>query len=207
MEPIILAGGEPEAALQVLSRVHAVLLIGGGDVDPGRYGAGPHPHQYGVDGERDELEVRVLQEARSKELPILAECRGVQVVNVAFGGTLIQHLADVGGTVVHRDEGDQALAHEVKVSAGTRLARATGQEVITGRSHHHQALDRLGPGLVVSARADDGVVEAVESEQGWLLGVQWHPEETVDDDPAQQALFEALANEARRRVEADPERR
>ena len=200
IEPVILAGGDPAAARRALSRVQALLLIGGGDMDPSAYGAQPHPAVYGVDPDRDALEMELIHEARSADLPVLAVCRGVQVVNVALGGTLIQHLPDVGGTMIHRDDTDPTLAHDVKVTPGTRLAEICRVETVTGASHHHQAVDRVGEGLVVSGRADDGVIEALEAERGWLVAVQWHPEETASIDPVQQALFDALAREAGHRL-------
>jgi putative glutamine amidotransferase len=200
MEPVILAGGDPRTAVRILSRVHALLLIGGGDMDPSIYGAEAHAAVYGVDSDRDALEIDLVQEARSADLPVLAVCRGAQVVNVALGGTLTQHLPDVSGSMVHRDDNDPTLAHPVKVTPGTRLAEISGVETVTGASHHHQAVDRLGRGLVVSARADDGVIEALETERGWLVAVQWHPEETAGNDPVQQSLFDALAQEATRRL-------
>jgi putative glutamine amidotransferase len=155
---------------------------------------------YGVDPDRDALEMELIHEARSADLPVLAVCRGVQVVNVALGGTLIQHLPDVGGTMIHRDDTDPTLAHDVKVTPGTRLAEICRVETVTGASHHHQAVERVGEGLVVSGRADDGVIEALEAERGWLVAVQWHPEETASIDPVQQALFDALAREAGHRL-------
>ena len=200
MEPVILAGGDPEAAVRVLARVQALLLIGGGDMDPSIYGAQAHPAVYGVDSDRDALEIDLIHEARAADLPVLAVCRGVQVANVALGGTLTQHLPDVGGTLVHRDDDDPTLAHAVKITPSTRLAEICGAETVTGASHHHQAVDRLGRELVVSARADDGVIEALEAERGWLVAVQWHPEETAAKDPVQQSLFDALASEATRRL-------
>jgi putative glutamine amidotransferase len=200
MEPVILSGGDPTAASRIASMVDALLLIGGGDVDPGIYGGGAHPAVYGVDTERDALEVELVHAARAEDVPVLAVCRGAQVVNVAFGGTLVQHLPEIEGTLVHRDDADPTLSHDVKVSPGTRLAEACGAEIVTGASHHHQAVDKLGRGLVVSGRADDGVIEALEAERGWLLAVQWHPEETAGTDSAQQALFDALARQATRRL-------
>jgi putative glutamine amidotransferase len=200
MEPVIVTGGDPATADRVLSRVQALLLIGGGDMEPSTYGAGEHPAIYGVDRDRDALEIRLTHGARAAGLPVLAVCRGAQVVNVALGGTLSQHLPDVGGTMVHRDDTDPTLAHDVKVTPGTRLAEIFRSETVTGTSHHHQAVDRVGEGLVVSARADDGVIEALEAERGWLVAVQWHPEETAANDPAQQSLFDALAREATHRL-------
>jgi putative glutamine amidotransferase len=200
LEPVVLPGGNPEAARRLLSSVHSLLLIGGGDVDPRRYGARPHPDVYGVDPERDELEIELLVSAMASGLPVLAVCRGAQVVNVALGGSLIQHLADVPGTLHHRVEVGRSVMHEVKVTPGTRLAEACAAETLSAASSHHQAVDTPGLGLVVSARSDDGIVEAIEAELGWLLAVQWHPEETAAGDPAQHSLFDALARQARMRA-------
>jgi putative glutamine amidotransferase len=200
MEPVIVPGGNPRAARAILASVHALLLIGGGDVDPARYGADAHPEQYGVDPERDEVEIELAKGAVETELPVLAVCRGAQVVNAALGGSLIQHIPDVAGAIAHRGGVGRSVMHDVKITPGTRLAEACATEVLSGASSHHQAVDRLGRGLVVSARSEDGIVEAIEAEEGWLVGVQWHPEETAAGDPAQHSLFDALARQARRRL-------
>jgi putative glutamine amidotransferase len=158
-----------------------------------------------VDRHRDELEIALVQEASRRDLPTLAVCRGIQVVNVAFGGTLVQHVPDLPGMIEHRppaELGSTPVIHEVKVEPDSRVAGATGRTVLSVASHHHQAIDRLGSGLRVVSRSDDGVVEAVEGEDGWLVGVQWHPEMTAAEDPAQQALFDALAERARERIRA-----
>jgi putative glutamine amidotransferase len=200
LEPVILPGGNPDAARRVLSSVQALLLIGGGDVDPSRYGARPHTEIYGVDPERDQLEIELVTAARSEDLPVLAVCRGAQVVNVALGGSLIQHIPDIPWAMRHRIDVGRSVMHEVKVTPGTRLAEACATEIVSGASSHHQAVDRLGRGLVVSARSDDGLVEGIEAESGWLVAVQWHPEETAAGDPAQHSLFDALARQARLRL-------
>lgn len=200
MEPVIVPGGNPRAAREILASVQALLLIGGGDVDPARYGADPHPEQYGVDPERDELEIDVVNPAMESDLPVLAVCRGAQVVNVALGGSLIQHIPELGSAIVHRRGVGRPVMHDVKVTPGTRLAEAVEAEVVSGASSHHQAVDRLGRGLTVSARSEDGIIEAIEAEEGWLVGVQWHPEETAAGDPVQHSLFDALARRARQRL-------
>jgi putative glutamine amidotransferase len=200
MEPVILPGGNPQAARRILASVHALLLIGGGDVDAARYGARPHPDAYGIDDERDEHEIELVHAAVSTELPVLAVCRGAQLVNVALGGSLIQHIPDVSGTIPHRATVGRSVMHEVKVTPGTRLEEACAAEVLSAASSHHQAVDRLGRGLVISARSDDGIIEGVEAEQGWLVAVQWHPEETAAGDPAQHSLFDALARQASLRL-------
>ncbi len=147
---------------------------------------------------RDEFEFALCHAALELELPTLAICRGTQVLNVALGGTLHQHITDdFPGHGTPGVEGGQTV-HEVTVDADTRLAAALGTLRPRCSCHHHQAIDHLGRGLTVTARADDGVIEALalDSPQ-WLLAVQWHPEDTSADDPAQQGLFDALVAAAR----------
>jgi putative glutamine amidotransferase len=195
-EAVILPpGGAPPA--DVIASFGGLLLIGGGDVDPGLYGSeARHPDLYGVDRDRDLTEMAVVREAVAAELPVLAICRGVQVLNVAFGGSLIQHLPDRASELEHR-QGDPEHLHEVRVAERSRLAEAARGRPLIGASRHHQGLDRLGDGLIPVGWADDGLVEAVEHRDGWVVGVQWHPEITAHSDPAQQALFDALVGEAR----------
>jgi putative glutamine amidotransferase len=189
---------EPEAALDVLDHVGGLMLLGGGDLDPTTYSAERHGKVYGVDEERDAVELALIRAALDRAIPILAICRGAQVLNVALGGTLVQHIPDLGGNVQHGvPGGGGTVMHDVKVEPDSLLAEITGSEVLATSSHHHQAVDRLGDGLTVTARADDGVIEAVEHDgPGWLVAVQWHPEDTAATDPAQQALFDALAERA-----------
>ncbi len=195
--PALLASPDDADAEEILAPFDGLLLIGGGDVDPARYGARPHAELYGVDPARDDLEIRLLRAADRLGMPTLAVCRGAQVMNVAFGGTLVQHLPDLEGLAPHGAPTGEPVLHEVKALPGSRLARATGSEVLACSSHHHQGLGRLGQGLVATGWSGDGLVEAFEREAGWMLGVQWHPEETAAEDPAQQALFDSLALLAR----------
>lgn len=192
--PVIVPPSPEDVPLEELSSLHGLLLIGGGDVAPSRYGAPDHPEQYGVDEARDAAEVALLEGATRAGMPVLAVCRGAQVVNVAFGGTLIQHLPEVGRFGEHgRPNENGPVPHEIQLAPGSRIATATGTDVLFGSSHHHQAIDALGHGLAAVGWSNDGLVEAVEAENGWLVAVQWHPEDTAERDPAQQALFDALA--------------
>ena len=189
---------DPQTTLEAFA---GLLLIGGGDVDPRRYGAEPHSAIYGVDPRRDAAEISLVKAADRLGLPTLAICRGPQLMNLAFGGTLIQHLPDRPDMLEHgTPAGGDATIHEVKVAESSRLFEAVGESTLNAESHHHQGLDRLGEGLVAVAWTGDGLVEAVERERGWGVGVQWHPERTAGSDPAHQAIFDAFAQEVRARA-------
>jgi gamma-glutamyl-gamma-aminobutyrate hydrolase PuuD len=204
--PVLLASPEPDPPEEVLAPFDALLLAGGGDVDPSNYGGDVRPELYGVDPARDDLEMGLARAAAVLGKPTLCICRGMQVANVAFGGALIEHLPDVAGVGDHGRPLGETVLHEVLLEAGSRIRRAVGEDSINGLSHHHQGLSRLGEGLVPVGRTADGLIEAVERDEGWFVGVQWHPEETFETDPAQAALFEALVERAaasrRARVEA-----
>jgi putative glutamine amidotransferase len=197
----LLPPGESGGAEELLERVDGLLLAGGGDIEPARYGAGDHPAQYGTDPDRDELELELATTAVRLELPTLGICRGVQLLNVAFGGTLVQHLPDGDGRLVHRDEAKQTM-HGVEVEQGSRLAEALGQLQAQCRSHHHQGLDRIGDGFRPVAWAPDGLVEGIERDQGWTVGVLWHPESTAAADPVQHRLLRSFVDVASRRGQA-----
>lgn len=193
---------------QVLAPFDGLMLIGGGDVDPARYEAARHPAVGGVDPERDRFELGLARAAVALDVPLLAICRGVQVLNVALGGSLHQHLGDRTGLGTHAVEvdGQPAACHSIRTGSASRLATMCGAEMGVCTSAHHQALDRLGQGLVATAWSPDGLVEGVERAEGagtgWLVGVQWHPERTAATDPVQQALFRGLAEAARARAGA-----
>jgi putative glutamine amidotransferase len=189
---------EPGAIRALLSRFDGLVLIGGADVDPALYGDEEHPACYGIDPERDAFELGLVRSAVDRSLPTLAICRGIQVVNVARGGTLDQHITGREGLIAHGvPGGGHGVSHPVELEPGSQVAKAMDIDRPTCFSHHHQAIDRLGDGLTPVGRTEDGVVEAVELDQGWLVGVQWHPEETADSDPAQQGLFDALVGQTR----------
>jgi putative glutamine amidotransferase len=196
--PLVIAAPEEDPPEDILAPFDGLVLIGGGDVDPARYEQPAHSEVYGIERDRDALEIDLLLEADERGVPVLGICRGLQVVNVAFGGTLHQHLPEVPGMERHGvPRGTPRLMHEVKVAESSRLHEASGQVALDAASSHHQGIDRLGEGLSVAAWSGDGLVEAVERSDGWVVAVQWHPEETASTDPAQQALFDAFAEQAR----------
>ncbi|MDP9070076.1 MAG: gamma-glutamyl-gamma-aminobutyrate hydrolase family protein [Actinomycetota bacterium] len=201
--PVLLPPADGPPAEEVLLAFDALLLAGGGDVEPARYGAQPHPQVYGVDSVRDEAELALVRAAMELGLPTLVICRGLQVLNVALGGSLYQHLPELEGMDLHGHPRETAsVVHDVKVAPGTRLADACASEVLRCTSHHHQGIDRLGDGLGVVAMSGDGLIEGVEpadADAPWLVGVQWHPELTAAEDPFQQALFDGLVAQARAR--------
>jgi gamma-glutamyl-gamma-aminobutyrate hydrolase PuuD len=194
----LLPPAQPVAADELLAPFDGLLLAGGGDIEPARYGAAAHPALYGTDPDRDELELELARAAVRSAKPTLGICRGVQLLNVAFGGTLVQHVPDLDGPVEHRDQAKQAV-HGLRVAPGSRLAAALGEVEADGLSHHHQALDRLGEGFRAVAWAPDGLVEGIERPDGWTVGVLWHPESTAHADPAQHRLLAAFVAESSRR--------
>lgn len=197
-QPVLLPSPAVATPEEILARFDGLLLIGGGDVEPARYGAESHAKLYGVNPDRDQIEIDLALAADAAAFPTLAICRGPQIVNVAFGGTLKQHLADEGITghgVPQEDDG--YVPHKVRIESGSKLAKAVGGAThLTGSSSHHQAIDTLADGLQAVAWTDDGLIEAFERPNGWFLAVQWHPEFTAAQDPIQQSLFDALGEQA-----------
>jgi gamma-glutamyl-gamma-aminobutyrate hydrolase PuuD len=193
------AGGRPllvppgdDGVAETLDALDGLLLSGGNDVDPTAYGAEPHAKTGGVRPERDRAELALLEGALARDMPVLAVCRGSQLLNVARGGDLVQHLPEVVGDEKHRETPGVFSAHDVRVDPESRLGGLVGERTPV-QSHHHQGFGRVGADLRETAWADDGTLEAVEDpSKRFALGVLWHPEE--DEDAA---LFEALVREAR----------
>ena len=197
----------PSYAMRALDGIEGLLLTGGEDLDPAWYGTAPSPRLDPPSRERDLFELAAFAAARQRELPILGICRGIQLVNVALGGTLFQDLpTERPGAVDHYPTaGRDARTHAVRLEPGSRAAAALGVTSLTVNSFHHQAPDRLGSGLVASGWSEDGLVEALESgtEAPWLLAVQWHPEEMHADSAApERGLFRALVEAAGREAAA-----
>jgi putative glutamine amidotransferase len=179
----------PDHAAAALTGLRGLVLTGGEDVAPDRYGAAPHPRLGAVDPSRDAAEVALIDAARQHGMPILAICRGIQILNVALGGTLYQDLdSERPSPVPHSDETSR---HAVRVAPGSLLERTLGARSATVNSRHHQAIRDLAPGLKAVAWAEDGVIEAAEPQDTgdpWIVAVQWHPE-----DLTERALFEGFA--------------
>jgi putative glutamine amidotransferase len=193
--PLMIATLDPALADAALAGVDGLLLSGGGDVDPVHFGAAPEPDLGPVDPERDAFELALYRAARERGLPVLGICRGIQLIAVAEGGDLVQHLAPRPGAVQHEQvsrDGDPI--HEIRIEPGTHLAAAFGRDRVRVNSYHHQAVGRVPDGLRTVATSSDGVVEAIEERDGpFLLAVQWHPELAFRRHPEQAAPFRAFA--------------
>lgn len=204
----------------LLRQAHGLCLLGGSDVDPALYGAAPHPQTYGTDPGQDRFESALLHAALRTGRPVLAICRGLQLVNVALGGTLLQHLPDDETLLAHApptfpaaEPGSIGTLLPVRIEPGCRLHRlftepsriiTDGGEIATlsepvdviGAHSHHQAVAEIAPALRVAGRSTDGVIEALEHPDHWLIATQWHPEDTFREDPAMRRLFVALVEAA-----------
>lgn len=200
--PILLPPQLAETARDELwRRLDALILTGGGDLDPARFGESPHPTVYDVSAARDELEIELTRRALGEDVPLLAICRGIQVLNVVLGGTLYQDIAsDLGSPIVHTQTEKRDLpTHAVKVQEKSRLAEILGRLEVEVNSFHHQAIKTLGPRLVAVGVAPDDVIEATEVvDHPFAVGVQWHPEHLVDHDAAARGLFRAVVAAARK---------
>lgn len=204
VESIRRAGGAPllipvdaHAAASVLDRLDGVLLTGGGDIDPALYCDGTHPAVYSVNPMRDEAETALIERAMAASMPILGVCRGAQLINVALGGSLVLDVPEPNEGVFHRRGPNKSARHAVELEPESLLARIIGRQAIAPTSFHHQAIDRVGEGLVIAARSPDGIIEAVEMpEFPFVIGVQWHPEMTAESDRYQQRIFDAFVSAA-----------
>jgi putative glutamine amidotransferase len=196
--PVVMPPLAPADVPALVARLDGLLLSGGPDLAPAAYDAQPHAELGSTESGLDAFEYAVIREALRSRLPILGICRGAQALNVACGGTLHQHLPDVVGDAIHHRQSEDGCSstHDVEVAPGSRLARVVGATRLAVNSFHHQAVDRLGTGLRVSARAADGTVEAIEDPtRPLVLAVQWHAEMLVDVAP-HGALFDELVEVA-----------
>ena len=194
----------PEVQAALWQRLDGLVLTGGGDIEPARFGEARHPAVADVSPARDELELGLTRRALADDVPLFAICRGIQILNVALGGTLVQDISsEWPDALVHAQKAPRhERTHAVKVMGeGTRLGRVLGAPEVEVNSMHHQAIRRLGDGLREVAWAPDGVIEGVEmaGDTRFVLGVQWHPEELVGHDQAARNLFDAIVDAARRR--------
>jgi putative glutamine amidotransferase len=191
-----------EEARALVAGVAGIVLSGGEDVDPSTYGATRHPATQQAHAGRDASELALIAAAHDAKRPLFAICRGVQLLNVALGGTLVQDLPSLRPDAIRHtwDDARDQRVHGITVQPGSRLAAALGTTALHANSMHHQAVDRLATSLHATAHAPDGVVEGVEfaGDDWWALGVQWHPEELTDDPhPWDRALFAAFAHQCR----------
>jgi putative glutamine amidotransferase len=203
--PVILAPVRTGAVDALLDRLDALCLSGGPDLHPHHYGAAEHPELGPTEPELDRFELALARRAITRGVPILAICRGMQVMNVARGGTLHQHLPDLGGDVDHRQSVAQATTHDVELLADSRLSKLLGRVRLEVNSYHHQGIDELGDGLRIVGHSRDGVAEAIESVSSqFAFGVQWHAEALVER-PEQLALFKGLVRAGSERSQRAPE--
>ena len=200
--PLVVPPMSEEGAVAILDSVRGLVLTGGEDVDPAFFAATRHPATGPANDLRDRIELALAKEAAARRMPTLAICRGVQVLNVALGGTLVQDIpSELETEIVHDAKSERSSrVHPVKVDAGSRLAGIVGSRQITTNSFHHQSVDRVAPGLCTVATSPDGVVEAVEcaDRAWWAIGVQWHPEElTGTQEDWDRNLFAEFARAVR----------
>lgn len=191
---LLLPPQDADVANAAIAGLDGLILTGGADVAPELYGAPRHPLTDPARADRDAWELALFRAAERRRMPVLAICRGLQLVNVARGGSLQQHLPDSLGTERYRIGGGVFAETDVDVESGSALSGILGEGSVRVHSYHHQGIDRLGEGLVASARTDDGLVQAFESDgEAYVVGVQWHPEENAED----RRLFADLVTQAR----------
>ena len=202
LTPLVLPPIDPAELGPVLDAVQGIVLTGGEDVDPVEYGAPMGPKTDAPHRQRDKCELGLVRLARERRVPTIAICRGIQVVNVALGGTLVQDIQSECPTAIDHDRSEQRemRVHDVAIESGSMLGRAVGSTNFSVNSSHHQAIARIADGLRVTARAPDGIIEGAEwdGNEWWMLAVQWHPEELVQGKGEwDRRLFKAFADRVR----------
>jgi putative glutamine amidotransferase len=202
--PVLIPSGLDIATLRAIyDRVDAVMVPGGGDVNPERYNAARHTSVYRVDDARDQSEIQVVRWSVEDNRPLFGICRGNQLINIALGGTLVQDIPSLVDTPIKHDYPQPEIphthrAHNITIDADSRLAQIMGTTTLTVNSLHHQAIEQPAPTVKITAYAPDGVIEALEIPGlHFALSVQWHPEDMIEDDPAMQQLFNAFVQAAR----------
>lgn len=201
---IPLIPGDPETLQEIFDRLDGVFITGGVDVDPSQYGESKTTLCGTTDPDRDAVEIALLRHAADRHLPVLAVCRGIQILNVAHGGTLYQDVAAQVPAALKHDffptperPSRQYLAHDITVKAGSRLGGILGDPVVPVNSMHHQAIKELAPGFAPTAFAPDGIIEGIEGTgDQYLIAVQWHPEELTDTQPGMKRLFTTFVDAA-----------
>ena len=189
--PILLPPEETNIA-RIIETLDGIILIGGGDVNPQRYNGAEHSTIYWINDQQDKTELKLAELGLKSEIPILATCRGMQIINILFGGTLHAHVPDIyGEQTLHRHAEDEAIDHQIKLTEDSNLAQLLGVSSFSAKSWHHQSIDKLAQNFKAVGYAEDGVIEAIESDEyPNLIAVQWHPEISAKDNPLQQKLFD-----------------
>jgi putative glutamine amidotransferase len=197
-----------ESLREIYERLDGVLLPGGGDISPDRYNEEAQTKLYDVSENRDKTEISLMQWSVEDDVPIFGICRGIQVMNVAMQGSLVQDIpssieTDLRHSIKVPDEPRSKILHDVHIVSDSRLASIIGQTQIRVNSIHHQSIKALAPALQATARADDGIIEGVEiPDKTFVLGVQWHPEDMVDDDARMVNLFKSFVEAAQRKLQS-----
>ena len=205
--PLFVANHDENLAEDYIAKADGLLLSGGADIDPMHYQQTPHQQLGLIEEARDHIELALYRAAKKKGIPILGVCRGIQVINVAEGGTLFQHLPAVSGTHQHGQRNiDGSLFHSLELTEGSLLAEAFGRSEVRTDSYHHQAIDQLGGNLRITARSRDGIIEAVEgTAKSFVLGVQWHPEMSFERYPEQIAPFRLFMDAVKKQHSSEPQ--
>lgn len=202
--PILLPPGEENIA-EILDMVSGVIISGGGDIHPSQYGGDTeHISLNRLDPERDEIEINIIRQmAERKDKPVLCVCRGMQVMNVALGGTMIEHIPDIRDEDTHRNDEGFWIVHDIEVTETSKIAQAMQNTIVSTFSGHHQAVKDIAKGLEVVAMSPDGIIEGLElKSHPWMVGVQWHPEKSAHNDVTQQRLFDKLVSLAKSGLDA-----